>query len=222
MNTAIIVAAGSGQRFGGDTPKQFLDLGGKPMIARTLERFERCDAVDQIVLVVAPDYIDRSEIADLRSEISKLATIVAGGNSRAESVRNGLSALHSDCRIVAVHDAARPLVPVGDIERVIRAAEKFGAACLTAEITDTVKTIDGERITGTIDRTKLRKALTPQAFRFDILRKAFEENEDFDSATDECSLVERLGVEIIAIAGDPLNIKITTPADLEFARTCFE
>jgi 2-C-methyl-D-erythritol 4-phosphate cytidylyltransferase len=212
VNTAIIVAAGSGTRFGSDIPKQFVEIGGRQLLSRTLEKFEACDDIGEIVLVLSED-----QIPNFRSEISKLRTVVAGGASRAESVRFGLNAVSSDTQIVAVHDGARPLVTVEEIAQTVMKAVETGAACLVAEVSDTIKHVEGGEIVRTVDRTKLRRALTPQAFRVDILRRAFDEFGADGSATDECYLVEKLGIPISCVEGSSLNIKVTRPEDILLA-----
>lgn len=217
MNTAIIVAAGSGQRFDPTKPKQFVTIHGKPLIIHTLERFEACPAIDEIVLVLSEAGRADFEISNFRSEITKLKIIVVGGATRAESVRNGLAAVSDACEIVAVHDGARPLVSVDEIAGTIRKAAETGAACLVGAVTDTVKTIHGDEIAGTLDRDKLRRALTPQAFRVEVLRRAFYLGELDESVTDECYLVEKLGHPIAFVEGSSRNIKITRPEDIIFA-----
>lgn len=212
---AIIVAAGSGSRFGSDTPKQFLEINGKPVIIHAIERFEAAPSVNSIVLVLAADRAARFDTSHFR----KIQNVVAGGDSRAYSVRNGIDALSEDTEIVAVHDGARPLVTVEEIEATIAKAKEMGAACLVAPVTDTIKLIKGHKIIRTVDRTELRRALTPQAFRVDILKSAYGPK-NFDlSASDECSMVERLDYwyEISTIEGSPRNIKITHPEDLILA-----
>lgn len=219
MNTAIIVAAGSGLRFAAARPKQFADLLGKPLIIHTLEQFESCPVIDQIVLVLS--HAGQSEFGRViaRFPIAKLKEIVTGGRTRAESVRNGLDAVDaSGIDIVAVHDGARPLVTVDEITRTIEAASATGAACLVSDVTDTVKQVDDDgRIVRTVDRRTLRRALTPQAFRYDLLQRAFEGSDLSESITDECYLVERLGLEITCVEGSARNIKITRPEDMVLA-----
>lgn len=217
MNVAIIVAAGSGSRIGSDKPKQFLEIHGKPIIVHTLERFASCDAVDEIVLVLPADRIESFAATAGRFSIKKITKIVAGGMTRAESVRNGLNAVSEQTKIVAVHDGARPLISVIEISRTIDAAKKTGAACLVAPVTDTIKQVEDEKIVATVDRSRLRRALTPQAFRVDILKKAFEKADLSESVTDECYLVEKLGFKIACVNGSPLNIKVTHPEDLVLA-----
>ncbi|MEQ1921668.1 MAG: 2-C-methyl-D-erythritol 4-phosphate cytidylyltransferase [Pyrinomonadaceae bacterium] len=218
MNTAIIVAAGTGSRFSSDQPKQFTHILGKPLLIHTLERFEDCPAVDEIVLVLSDAGREEFQISNFESEISKIRSIVTGGSTRAESVKNGLDAIDAaTANVVAIHDGARPLVAIDEITQTIQKADETGAACLVAEVTDTIKEISEGKIAVTIDRSKLRRALTPQAFRYDILKRAFANADLGDNVTDECYLVEKLGVEIAVIEGSSRNIKITRPGDIRLA-----
>lgn len=218
MNIAIIVAAGSGSRFAADKPKQFTELLGKPLIIHTLERFEACPAVDQIVLVVSEAGREEFKIQDSKFKISKLKEVVTGAATRAESVRNGLDAIAgAGDDVVAVHDGARPLVTPEEIDAVIAKAAETGAACLVAPVDDTIKSVDGDVINFTVDRARLRRALTPQAFRHDILKRAFDGADLGEAVSDECYLVEKLGVPIAAVEGSPRNIKVTRQEDLVFA-----
>jgi 2-C-methyl-D-erythritol 4-phosphate cytidylyltransferase len=217
MNTAIIVAAGSGERFRSEIPKQFLQLKGKPVIEWTIERIAAAPLIDSIVLVLSADRVDEWEAR--RADFPKIDMIVAGGASRAESVLNGLNATPGQTEVVAVHDGARPLVSVDDIESVVAKARETGAACLVAAVTDTIKTVNGGKIRGTVDRSTLRRALTPQAFRVDVLRLAFSSRSFDPSVTDDATLVERLdySYDIAAVEGSSHNIKITYPEDLALA-----
>lgn len=210
--TAIIVAAGSGSRFKSDTPKQFLEINGKPVIVNTIERFQAAPSVDSIVLVLAAEVVSTFDA----SAFSKVTYVIAGGSTRAGSVRNGLN-VAGDANIVAVHDGARPLVTVDEIERTIAKASETGAACLVAPVTDTIKSVRSGEIADTLDRGSLRRALTPQAFRTEVLLKAFESVDLNESVTDECYLVEKLGHPIAIVEGSSHNIKITHPEDLIFA-----
>lgn len=213
MNSAIIVAAGAGKRFGSDTPKQFLEILGKPVIIHTLERFDECEAVNEIVLVLPAAESDR--FRDLR--LSKPLKFIAGGETRAESVLNGLNGVGPSTGTVAVHDGARPLVSAAEIAATIELAERIGAACLVAPLTDTIKEVRHDRIFATLDRDKLKRALTPQCFRYELLKRAFAEFGTSELATDECYLIEKLGAEIAYIEGSPRNIKITHADDLALA-----
>lgn len=214
MNSAIIVAAGSGTRFGTGQPKQFLEILGKPLIVHTLEIFESCAAVDEIILVLPDSHIEFFSAVVAEYSLKKLVKTIAGGTNRAASVRNGLDAVKAEtAQVVAVHDGARPLVTVEEVTRTIEKAVETGAACLVAPVTDTIKQVRGGKIVQTVDRADLRRALTPQAFRFEILKRVFAESERLDAATDECSLAENLGIEVSTLEGGAQNIKITSPAD---------
>ena len=211
--TAIIVAAGTGSRFKSDTPKQFLEINGKAVIVHTLERFQAAPSVDSIILVLS-EVQAKSFDANV---VSKLKKVVSGGETRAQSVLNGLNATNAETEIAAVHDGARPLVTVEEIEATIAKAKETGAACLTAPVTDTIKSIRGGEIAATLDREKLRRALTPQVFRIEVLKSAFDGVDLNDSVTDECYLVEKLGHPIAIVDGSPRNIKITHSEDLILA-----
>jgi 2-C-methyl-D-erythritol 4-phosphate cytidylyltransferase len=192
-------------------------LRGKPVLIHTLERFQTCDAIDNIVVTVAEDQVETVVDIVTKAGITKLSAVVAGGSFRAASVRNGFEAVQLPTDIVVVHDGVRPLVSAAEIENTIEQANEVGAACLTAPVADTIKSVDNGRIIGTIDRQPLRRALTPQAFKYEILKRALSENILDENVTDECQLVERLGNEIAAVEGDPYNIKITTSGDLAVA-----
>jgi 2-C-methyl-D-erythritol 4-phosphate cytidylyltransferase len=217
MNTAIIVAAGSGTRFNSEKPKQFVEVSGKPLIVHTLERFEEASSIDSVILVLAEDRIPEFKTISGSFYISKLAKIVAGGATRSESVFNGLNAVADECEIVAVHDGARPLVSPEEIDLTVSTAQRTGAACLVGAVNDTIKSVRGNEIAATLDRTQLRRALTPQAFKVEVLRKAFENAELSEEVTDECYLVEKLGHPIAIVEGSSRNIKITRNEDLAVA-----
>ena len=217
MNTVIIVAAGSGTRFGGDIPKQFLKIGGKPLLIHTIEKFEHCAAINEIILVLSESEVENFQNNTQKFNLTKLKKIVSGGKTRAESVFKGLNVVSNITEIVAVHDGARPFVTCGEITATIEKATQFGAACLVAKVTDTIKEIADGKIINTIERTKLRRALTPQTFRTEILRKAFANADLTEAVTDECFLVEKLGYEISIVEGSAKNIKITTREDWELA-----
>lgn len=217
---AIIVAGGSGKRFGSKTPKQFLELAGKPVIFHALQRFDDCPSVDEIIVVLpstkTSGFLERAA----KYNLQKLKSVVAGGLTRTESVWNAFKTIDaSKAEIIAIHDGARPLVTNAEIERTIKKAKENGAACLVAPVTDTIKEInESGTILQTIDRTKLRHALTPQCFSYEILRRAFSEIDVLNhQATDESFLVEQLGVTVSIVEGDPHNLKITVPEDLILA-----
>lgn len=222
MNTAIIVAAGSGTRFGSgaEKAKQFLEICGKPVVVHALEKFEFCPLVDEIVLVLPAAEVESFSAIVEKYNFKKLVKTVAGGENRSASVWNGFRAVDEGaCEIVAVHDGARPLVTSEEISKTIETAGRTGAACLVGEVVDTIKEIADGKIVRTIDRNKLRRALTPQAFRYEILRRAFEAGSIKDSATDESFLAENIGVEVSIVEGGGQNIKITRAEDLILAES---
>ena len=216
---AIIPAAGVGVRMGGATPKQFLSLDGLPVFVHTLRKFVLSDRVDEICLALRSEDIERARRDIEREHFSKPVRLVAGGASRQETVALALAEASPDVEIVLVHDAVRPFVEIDMIQRVVDAARKEGAVILGIPSIDTVKQVEGRSILGTIPRERVVLAQTPQAFRFDILHDAFTKAaKDGFRATDESSLVERLGYTVTVIMGSDRNIKITKPSDLPLAR----
>ena len=224
MNVAIIAAAGQGTRFGKERRKQFIEIANVPVIIHTLKRFEQCALIQEIILILPAE-----DAACFLAEVGKyglrkLARVVPGGDSRAESVHRGLQAVRTaTAEIIAVHDGVRPFVTVDEIERTVRAAQETGAAILTASVVDTVKEVENNQVVGTLQREQLRRALTPQCFRYDLLRRAYEQPEDIvKTSTDDSSLVERLGIRVTIVEGDARNIKITSPEDIALGRIILE
>ena len=217
----IVAAGGSGVRAG--TAKQWVVLGGESVLRRAARSLAACPVLDELVVVVPPG--EEGRAAEELAGLGKPARAVAGGAARADSVRNGLAAATGSA-IVLVHDAARPFASAELVSRVAEAAARDGAALAAVPVTDTVKraTPGGEpRVAETLDRTTLWLAQTPQGFRRDLLLRAYEAAGGAASAaTDECSLVERLGVPVTLVAGEPGNYKLTGPADLERARAALE
>ena len=219
MNIAIIAAAGTGSRMASDRPKQFLQLAGTPIIFHTLKPFDLCDSIHEVIVVLpaeeAAEFLAQAGKRGLR----KLARVVPGGATRADSVKRGLQAIRSaTAEIVAVHDGVRPFVTVEEIEDTIDAARRDGAAILATPVTNTIKLVEGEEIVKTLDRRSLRQALTPQCFRYELLRRAYDQVDVNDPLlTDESALVERLGQAVTVVEGSARNIKITTPLDLLLA-----
>ncbi len=215
---AVIVAAGSASRMGG-VDKIMADLGGKPVIYRTAEAFQNCDAVSEIVVVTREDLI--IPISDLLHEMGKVRAVVAGGKTRQESVMKGLNSLSEKVKLAAIHDGARPLVRWQLIDRVIRAANTYGAAVPGVPVKDTIKTVSGGLVSGTPDRSSLQAVQTPQVFDFDLLRGALKKAEG-KNVTDDCSAVEMTGFKVKLVQGEEGNLKITTQQDLEIARMLWE
>jgi 2-C-methyl-D-erythritol 4-phosphate cytidylyltransferase len=217
MNTAIIAGAGRGTRFNSQTPKQFIELLGMPVIMHAIIAFERSALVSEIILVTNSDGMDSLNAIVSNAGCGKVSKVVSGGRHRIESVRNGFEAADPAAKIVLVHDGVRPLVSEKEIADVIEAATKAGAACLAAPVTETIKEVSEGRIVRTIDRNYLRRALTPQAFKYEILKEALASADLDETVTDECFLVEKLGREVAVVEGDHRNIKITHPEDLILA-----
>ncbi len=217
---AVIVAAGSATRMGG-IDKVMASLGGEPMIARTVRAFQNCDAISEIVIVTREDLI--LPITGLCKDMSKVTAVVAGGKSRQESVHLGLNALSNQVKLAAVHDGARPLVTWQVIDRVVRAANTYGAAAPAIPVKDTIKVVEGRVVKNTPDRASLFAVQTPQVFDFDLLRGALRKAElDGAAVTDDCSAVERMGMTVKIVEGDERNLKVTTPMDLKIAELLLE
>jgi 2-C-methyl-D-erythritol 4-phosphate cytidylyltransferase len=218
---AILVAAGSGSRLGSDRPKAFAGLLGRPLLAESLERLDASDWVDAIV-VAAP--VGWEEPAILLAEelvASKVAAVVTGGATRAESVRIALSEVPADALVVLVHDAARPLLDDAVIERLLaRLAEGVDGVVPGVAIDDTVKRLDRGMVAETIDRKALVAVQTPQVFVADRLRAAY--SGELTGATDCASLVERAGGRVAVVAGDARLVKVTTADDLELVARLVE
>ena len=224
MNIAIIAAAGAGTRMASDRPKQFLQLAGMPVIFHTLKPFEQCDSIQEVIVVLPAEESAGFVSAAGKYGLRKVARVVPGGTTRAESVKRGLMSIRSaTAEIVAVHDGVRPFVTVEEIEATIAAARTDGAAILVAAVTDTIKHVNDQRIVQTLDRGGLRRALTPQCFRYDVLRQAYEAADVTDpSVTDESVLVEQLGIPVSIVEGSSRNIKITTAEDLAIAEAILD
>ena len=217
---AVIVAAGSASRMGG-VDKIMADLAGTPVIVRTVAAFQECDAVSEIVVVTREDLIQ--SVADLCAKYSKVTAVVAGGNDRVASVRAGLAALSDKVKLAAIHDGARPLASWQLIDRVIRAANTYGAAAPAVPVKDTIKEVAGGVVRSTPDRSALRAVQTPQVFDYDLLRGALEKAVlEKAVITDDCSAVKNMGMSVKIVEGEERNLKITTPVDLKLARLWLE
>ncbi len=211
---AVLVAAGRGDRLGADRPKAFANLAGRPLLAESLERLEASEWIDALV-VVAPEEWEEPVIL-LAEELGagKVRAAVTGGATRADSVRAGVAEVPEEAAVLVVHDAARPLLSEGVLERVVSAlGEGWDGAVPALPLDDTVKLADGEAVAQTVDRTGLQAVQTPQAFLADTLRRALATGGD---ATDCAGLVEAAGGRVRLVEGDRSLVKVTTPADLAF------
>ncbi len=218
--TAILLAGGKGLRMGDDIPKQFLPLAGRPVVLHSLEKFEGSDWVHEIVLVLPEGHRDFFKRHVLKEQnFSKLKKQIVGGITRQDSSYEGFKSLDSFPDVVIVHDVARPLVSSQVIEECIRVAYQEGASLAAKQASDTIKECDKDgKVLNTHDRKKIFIAQTPQAFRYEILKKALESAyEDHFQGTDEASLVERIGHPVKVVATQSSNIKLTQPEDFLFA-----
>ncbi len=226
----ILPAAGLGTRMGAETPKQFLELDGVPIVLFTLRRLAACEAITDFLIATRLEDVASLEERIAREKLGRPVKVLRGGGTRQESVANALAAVPQDAEIILVHDAVRPFATREQVERVIAQARERGAAILGIPAMDTVKEVkraslpeDVARITGTIPRELVVLAQTPQGFKAALLREAFERAQrDGVNASDEAGLVERLGHEVYVVHGSERNIKITRPADMDLARFYLE
>jgi 2-C-methyl-D-erythritol 4-phosphate cytidylyltransferase len=213
----VLVAGGAGRRFGGAVPKQFQPLGGRSMLTVAASRFGALAELSRLIVVAPPDTFERCDA--MLAPLGLPLRFAPAGAERQHSVANGLVELEAECAVVAVHDAARPLVRPEAIAACVAAARTTGAAILATRVPDTVKRVHDGRIVATVPRGDLWLAQTPQAFRPDVLRRAHAEAPAGAAATDDAALVERLGLPVAIVEGDATNRKITTPDDLAWAET---
>ena len=213
----IIPAAGSGTRFGGDVPKQFLPLGGKPLVQRVVERFLFDDVATRIVVPVL-DML----LSAVKSSPGERVQFVAGGATRLQSVTRGLEAAGSEFDLIAIHDAVRPFFSLDVFHATLDAARTHGAAFPGIPLPDTIHQIADDAIAATLDRSVLVAAQTPQCFRAEVLREVIERatREDAD-ATDEAGLAAKYGHRVHVVRGDSMNFKITRPEDLVMAERIY-
>lgn len=219
--SAVIVAAGGSVRMGIADSKQFIPLLSRPAIEYTLRAFQKCYLIKEIVIVCREQDNDRiNKIIELNG-FSKVSKLVKGGDSRADSVRNGIGACSESAKYYAIHDGARPLITVEEIERVVEAAFGTGAATLGTSVKDTIKVVDGfNNIESTPIRSQLRAVQTPQVFERDLYRFALENaGDNLINFTDDCSLIENMGGEVLVVKGNEENIKLTTPIDIVIAES---
>ena len=223
---AIVPAAGLGTRMGTGTPKQFLELDGLPLIVFTLRRLAESALLSQFYVATLPEEVAGLERRLGQEKLGRPVRVLRGGATRQESVSRALAEVPSDAELVLVHDAVRPLITREQTERVIEQAKACGAAILGVPATDTIKEVkraslpkDVALITATIPRERIVMAQTPQVFNTALLKEAFARAaQDGMTASDEASLVERLGREVRVVHGSERNLKVTRPGDMELAR----
>jgi len=226
--TAILPAAGLGTRMGAETPKQFLELDGAPVLLFTLRRLAASPAINDFVISTRAEEIDSVTVGVASLDLGRRVRVVRGGDTRQDSVANALTEVPGESDLILVHDAVRPLVTRMQIERVIAEADACDAAILGVPAMDTVKEVkrttpqggssDVALITATIPRERVVLAQTPQVFRTTVLLEAFARaRRDGVTASDEAGLVERLGHDVHVVPGSERNLKITRPGDIELA-----
>ncbi|MDH3974628.1 MAG: 2-C-methyl-D-erythritol 4-phosphate cytidylyltransferase [Deltaproteobacteria bacterium] len=216
--TAVIPAAGSGKRMGGNKSKQYLEIASRPIIAHTLQVFQEASFVDDIILVSPAAEIPFSRELVSNYGISKVVSIAEGGAERQDSIKKGLETIESSTDIVIVHDGVRPFIKSDILKASVNVALEYGAALVAVPVKDTVKKVNGGSVIETVPRNKLWLAQTPQTFSYDLIMAAYK-NAFLKGiiGTDDASLVEILGKEVRIVMGSYDNIKITTPEDLLFA-----
>ena len=227
---AILPAAGLGTRMGAETPKQFLELDGVPIVVHSVRRIASCPLVTDIIIATRGDVVVSLEERMRAEKFKQSVRVVRGGDSRQDSVAQALKEVPDDTEIVLVHDGVRPFVTVEQITRVIEEARRCQAAILGIPAMDTVKEVkraslpeDVALIIGTIPRERIVLAQTPQAFATKLIKEAFARAQaDGVNASDEAGLVERMGHDVHVVLGSERNIKITKPADMELARFYLE
>ena len=216
---AIILAGGEGLRMGADTPKQFLPLSGRPVVVHSLAAFAESDRVTDIVLVCHADHIDRLNEIILQYGIEKVNLVVAGGKTRQESSFIGVKNCPAGTEYVLIHDAVRPFVEPGTIEKTLDAAMLRSAATSAIMATDTIVEVNDGVITGIPSRDTMMRVQTPQGFRYTLILEAHEKalTEGRTDATDDCGLVSAMGKPVAVVMGSKRNMKLTDQADMIFA-----
>lgn len=213
----IIPASGSGERFGGKIPKQFLKLGGKEILISCLEKFNGIKIIDEIIIATKPEYFLKITELIQRYKLKKVTKITEGGERRQDSVYNALVSLECGKNdIILIHDAVRPFIGKKKILEIIKSATVHKCVIPGLPVSETVKRTDrNNNVTDTIDRSRLWTIQTPQAFRYDILKRSFEKaNEESFTGTDESAIVENAGYKVRVIEGEKTNIKITYKRDI--------
>lgn len=219
---AVLAAAGTGERLGGDRPKAFANLGGRVLLAESLERLERSDWIDAIVIVAPVGWEEPAILLAEELSAGKVNACVPGGATRAESVRAGVAEVPDDAAVILVHDAARPFLPDDVIERVLTVlGEGWDGAVPGLRVADTIKRVGSDGgVVETLERDGLVAVQTPQAFVAATLKRAFESSTP--AATDCAALVEAAGGRVRVVDGDPRLVKVTTAADLELVERLLE
>ena len=216
-NIAIIVCSGIGKRMESDIPKQFIEIKNKPIVCYTIDKFERCNKIDEIIIVTNKEYIDFfKENIVKKYNYKKIKNIVVGGKERFNSVYNGLNEIKDKNSIVLIHDGVRPFVEEKHIKNIIDEVEKHNACILGVKVKDTIKICKDNFIKNTPNRDNIWLAQTPQCFKYDIIKKAYDYViENNIAVTDDASAVEHINHKVMIVEGSYENIKITTKDDIK-------
>ncbi len=216
--SAVIVAGGMGKRLGEPIPKAFVPLGGLPLFIHGMKVLDSHPSIDEIIIAVPETAIEETKSIIDENRISTSSKVVSGGKERWNSVENGTKAVSSTAQWILIHDAARPFVTEKVIDSLLEETNNFDALITATPVVDTIRTFKGNKCTGTVDRSTLMRVGTPQMFKRDILTKALKEATQWDTIpTDEAMLMEKCGITVGFSWGDPMNFKVTTPADMEIA-----
>lgn len=226
MKVAVIITAGGkGERFGGEMPKQFIELKGKPIIIHTIERFSQIESVEAIVIPVHSEWFTYTKELVAKYDLPKVKDVVVGGKERQDSIYNALqSSALEDMDIVMVHDSVRPFIDVKLINKIIEQTEDYGAVIAGTSPKDPVKEVNTKgEIQRTIQRNKVSISQTPQSFWKDIITNAYQKARDVNYiGSDSSQLVEFLGYKVSVVEGSEFNIKITTQFDLKLAELIYD
>ena len=221
-NYAVILASGKGKRFGGDIPKQFLEISGKTVLERSIEVFEYTDEIDGIITVITPEYIERAREIIEKNAYKKVFKILPGGKERKDSSYIGVNAIEENEANVLIHDCARPLIPREIVRMCIRALKTYEAAAVAVKTTDTVIKVKDNVIEEIPERRSLMNIQTPQCFKLSLIKKAHELSKNDNNFTDDCGLVVKYDLsKVHIIEGHECNIKITFADDIYMAERIF-
>ncbi|MGB7291877.1 MAG: 2-C-methyl-D-erythritol 4-phosphate cytidylyltransferase [Thermodesulfobacteriota bacterium] len=223
-NRAVILASGSGSRINRDIPKQFLELSGSPLIIHTLKPFEKNSNIDEVIVVTLSEYIDKTWEFVNRCRLTKVKKIIRGGKTRQESSKNGIDACGDDTTFVLIHDSVRPFITNNLLNRLLKALNQHHAVIPVIPSTDTIIETDRKGFISNVpNRSKLWRVQTPQAFSYELIKKAHAKalEDGIKNSTDDSSLILRIGQPVYTIKGDEKNIKITYPTDFEIAGKLF-
>lgn len=216
---AIILASGTGNRFGSNLPKQFTKIEGKTILEYSIEAFEKSDLIDKIVLIIAPDYIDKARSIITSNKYKKVCKILAGGKTRKESSFIGINAISDTEANVLIHDCARPFVSQNIIASCVNALKSYNAITVGIPSTDTIIKVKDNIIEDIPNRSELIRVQTPQGFKLSLIKAAHELTKNDNSYTDDCGIIFRNKLaQIHVIEGCNQNIKITYPEDIIFAK----